>query len=84
MSGTKASFAAFEDKQLQSVYAPDPKRAAKSAAGSKEAFEALLKESQESPETFWEKAAKELVWINRGKTSLKAVCQISSSSWAGL
>jgi len=63
MSGTKASFAAFEDKQLQSVYAPDLKRAAKSAAGSKEAFEALLKESQESPETFWEKAAKELAWI---------------------
>lgn len=42
---------------------PDPAKTIRSIAGSKDAFQALLKESQESPETFWDKTAKELVWI---------------------
>jgi len=41
----------------------DPRKAAGTNAGSIEAFERLLRESQEDPASFWEQVASELDWI---------------------
>jgi acetyl-CoA synthetase len=45
------------------LYFPDPARAAKTNCGSVEAFQALLKRSQEDPDGFWADVASELEWI---------------------
>jgi acetyl-CoA synthetase len=41
----------------------DPQRAARTHAGSIEAFDRLLRESQENPESFWAQVASELDWM---------------------
>ena len=45
------------------LYLPDPARAAGTHCGSIEAFQALLKRSQEDPDGFWADVAGELEWI---------------------
>ncbi len=45
------------------LYSPDPARAAKTHCGSVEAFQALLKRSQDDPDGFWADVAAELEWI---------------------
>jgi acetyl-CoA synthetase len=45
------------------LYLPDPARAAGTNCGSIEAFQALLKRSQEDPDGFWTDVAGELEWI---------------------
>ena len=50
----------IENSQL---YPPDPARAATTTCGSVEAFQALLKRSQEDPDAFWAGVAGELEWM---------------------
>jgi acetyl-CoA synthetase len=45
------------------LHLPDPKRAAKTHAGSPEAFEDLLERSLKDPDRFWADIASELEWI---------------------
>jgi len=45
------------------VYLPDPSRAARTHAGSVEAFEAMLRRSREDPDAFWAGIAGELDWM---------------------
>ena len=47
------------------LYPPDLARAATTHCGSVEAFQALLKRSQEDPDGFWAEVAAELEWIRR-------------------
>ncbi|WP_026567623.1 acetate--CoA ligase [Bacillus sp. UNC41MFS5] len=41
---------------------PDQEKVRSTSIGSSEAFQELLKQSQEDPATFWDRAARELVW----------------------
>jgi acetyl-CoA synthetase len=45
------------------LYPPDPARAARTHAGSVEAFVTLLKRSRENPDAFWADVAGELDWM---------------------
>ena len=45
------------------LYVPDPARAARTNCGSIEAYQALLKRSQEDPDGFWGDVARELEWM---------------------
>ena len=49
--------------QESRLHPPDPARAARTNAGSVEAFAALLRRSWEDPEGFWDGVARELEWI---------------------
>jgi hypothetical protein len=67
----------------------DPQRAARTRAGSIEAFDRLLRESQENPESFWAQVASELDWMKPWESVRKACprrqaaksCAVSWSSF---
>ncbi|AXF54987.1 acetate--CoA ligase [Salicibibacter kimchii] len=51
-----------EIKNSRLVY-PDPAKEQSTTLGSREAFQALLKKSQDDPEAFWDEVAQELHWF---------------------
>ena len=49
--------------ESSTLYVPDPARAARTNCGSIEAYQALLRRSQEDPDGFWGDVARELEWM---------------------
>lgn len=68
MAESKDQVQMVTDSRLRPL---DPQRAAGTNAGSVEAFERLLRESQENPEAFWAAAASELDWMKPWETVRK-------------
>lgn len=49
---------------------PDEEKVRSTAIGSREAFQELLKQSQEDPASFWDRAARDLVWYESWKETI--------------